>query len=128
MKRVILPLLAALALPTTVNAEEIYLACKSNSQYLPYLEVLINTKTNEAQIFGSDVKDTNLSQSSGSFLITSFAKNTGWREVLNINRFNGRFKMDIYKGLNNEYRASDFTYRWNGTGKCKKVELEGRAF
>ena len=68
MKRLLLPLVAALALPTAVHAEEIYLACKSRSQYLPYLEVLINTKTNEAQVFGSDVIDTNLSQSSGSFL------------------------------------------------------------
>ena len=57
MKRLLLPLLAAIALPTAVNAEEIYLACESRSPYQPYLEVFINTKTNQVKVFGTDAQD-----------------------------------------------------------------------
>ena len=41
MRKLLSPSLAAIALPTSVNVEEIYLACKSSSQLYPYLEVAI---------------------------------------------------------------------------------------
>jgi len=128
MKRLLLPLLAALALPTAVHAEEIYLACKSSSKLYPYLEVAIKPKTNEVIIVGIDSSKQRLSQSSGSFNIVGYEIATGVRYTLNINRFNGRFIFNIYDSATSTQRQNDYMYQKNGTGKCKKVSLEDRAF
>ena len=128
MKRLLLPLIAALALPTAVNAEEIYLACKSSSQLYPYLEVAIKPKTNEVIVFGIDSSKQRLSQSSGSFNIVGYELGTGNRYSLNINRFNGQFRLSLYMSATSSSRQNDFDFRKNGRGKCKKVSLEDRAF
>ena len=49
MKRLLLPLLAALALPTAVNAETIYLECKFDT-YEPLVELAINPNTDQGTI------------------------------------------------------------------------------
>ena len=96
MKRLLIPLLASLALPTALNAEEINLACKSRLQFLPYFEVFLNTKTNAVKVVGTGAEDHYLNQSSGNFYIVGYVKDTKRRQTLNINRFNGRFKLDTY--------------------------------
>ena len=45
MKRLLLPLLAAITLPTAVNAEVIYLTCSGTGLY-PYFRVTINESAN----------------------------------------------------------------------------------
>tara|TARA_A100001011_G_scaffold2034_1_gene2449 strand:+ start:275 stop:667 length:393 start_codon:yes stop_codon:yes gene_type:complete len=49
MKRLLLPLLAALALPTAVNAETIYLECKF-VEYEPLVELAINPNADKGTI------------------------------------------------------------------------------
>ena len=134
MKRLLLPLLAALALPNAVNAErnfpkeifpeEIYLACKSRSQFLPYFEVFLNTKTNAVKVVGTGAEDHYLNQSSGNFYIVGYVKDTKRRETININRFNGRFKLDTYFSSNGKFYFDETIAK----GKCEKVSLEERAF
>ncbi|MBO8240326.1 hypothetical protein HA152_06370 [Prochlorococcus marinus XMU1412] len=138
MKHLLLPLLAALALPTAVNAErnfpeeifpeEIYLACKSSSQLYPYLEVAIKPKKGQAIVYGIDSYEQRLSQSSGSFNIVGYELGTGNRYSLNINRFNGLFRLSLYNSATSDMRQNDYEFRKNGRGKCKKVSLEERAF
>ena len=50
MKSLLLPLLAALALPTAVNAEIFYLQCKSNGSNPTEFTVIINEGNSIAQI------------------------------------------------------------------------------
>ena len=124
MKRLLLPLLAALALPNPVNAEEINLACKSKSQFLPYFEVFLNTKTNAVKVVGTSAEDHYLNQSSGNFYIVGYVKDTKSRQTLNINRFNGRFKLDTYFSSIGRFYFDETI----ASGKCEKVSLEDRAF
>ena len=138
MKRFLIPLLAALALPTAVNAEkdfvekiwpeEIYLACKSSSHLYPYLEVAIKPKKGEVVVYGIDSYEQRLSQSTGSFNIVGYEIGSGDRYSLNINRFNGRFIFSSFIGADGSRRQGDYEFRKNGRGKCKKVSLEDRAF
>tara|TARA_B100000242_G_C42915628_1_gene424510 strand:- start:66 stop:455 length:390 start_codon:yes stop_codon:yes gene_type:complete len=129
MKRLLLPLLAALALPPAVNAEVIYLSCKSSSHLYPYLEVAIKPKKGEVTVLGIDSYEMRLSQSSGNFNIVGYEISTGNRYSLNIDRFNGRFRFNIYDSATSphlQYDSMDF--KKQGKGKCKKVSLEERAF
>ena len=139
MKRFLIPLLAALALPTAVYAEkdfvekiwpeEIYLACKSSSQLYPYLEVAIKPKKGEVTVFGIDSYEQRLSQSTGSFNIVGYEIGTGNRYSLNIDRFDGRFRFILFTSRDSSMRQSDtYEFRVNGRGKCKKISLEDRAF
>ncbi len=138
MKRLLLALLTAIALPTAVNAEkeffeeifpeEIYLACKSSSQLYPYLEVAIKPKEGQAIVYGIDSYEQRLSQSSGSFNIVGYEIGSGNRYSLNINRFNGLFRLSLYNSATSSLRQSDYEFRVNGRGKCKKVSQEERAF
>ena len=138
MKRFLIPLLAALALPTAVYAEkdfvekiwpeEIYLACKSSSQLYPYLEVAIKPKKGEVVVYGIDSYEQRLSQSTGSFNIVGYEIGTGDRYSLNIDRFDGRFRFSLFMDADSHHRQSDYDFRVNGKGKCKKISLEDRAF
>ena len=49
MKRILLPLIAALALPNTVNAETVYLECKFE-KYKNLIELGINPNTDQGTI------------------------------------------------------------------------------
>ena len=138
MKRFLIPLLAAIALPTAVNAEkdfvekiwpeEIYLACKSSSQLYPYLEVAIKPKKGEVVVYGIDSYEQRLSQSTGSFNIVGYEIGTGDRYSLNIDRFDGRFRFSLFLDADSHHRQTDNFFRVNGKGKCKKISLEDRAF
>ena len=50
MKQLLFPLLVALALPTSVSAEVIYLRCSGSSKWYPYFEVTINEAANSATL------------------------------------------------------------------------------
>jgi len=49
LKRFLIPLLAALALPTVVNAETVYLECKFET-FGPLIELEINPNTNQGTV------------------------------------------------------------------------------
>ena len=49
MKRLLLPLLALLALPTAINAETVYLECKFE-KYEPLIELGINPNTDQGTV------------------------------------------------------------------------------
>ena len=125
MKRLLLPLLAALALPTAVNAEEIFLSCRGSSSRYPYFEVLINTKTNSVKVLGTKGKRARLNQSEGNFLIRKYESFDGPYHVINILRTNGDFYIDFFSQSGNQ----DISQREkSGTGRCYKSPPKERAF
>ena len=125
MKRLLLPLLAALALPTAVNAEEIFLSCRGSSSRYPYFEVLINTKTNSVKVLGTQGRRARLNQSEGNFLIRQYEYFDGPYHVINILRSTGDFYIKFFsqsghQGFSREKEA--------GTGRCYKTPPKERAF
>ena len=109
MKRLLLPLLAALALPTSVNAETVYLDCNLTNSYKT-LEVGITL--NEAQ--GK---------------VTYLIKSTGSTKTLPaiFNQKSILFGNDIAKWQINRTdgtisRRMSFVKDPNENGKCKKAE------
>ncbi len=84
MKRLLLPLLAALALPTAVSAEVIYLRCTGSSKWYPYFEVAINEAGNNVNVFGTRGKSASLKASSGNFLIENYRSSTQETELFSL--------------------------------------------
>ena len=122
MKRLLLPLLAALALPTAVNAEEIFLSCRGSSPRYPYFEVLINTKTNSVKVKGTKGKRARLTQSEGNFLIRKYESFDGPYHVINILRMTGDFYIDLFTSYDSLEK------KLSGSGRCYKTPPKDRAF
>ena len=122
MKRFLIPLLAALALPTAVSAEVIYLRCTGSSKWYPYFEVAINEAGNNVNVFGTRGKSASLKASSGNFLIENYRSSTQETEIIYIDRISGKFDLKVPNryGNSNSLKA--------GKGKCTKALIEKRAF
>ena len=124
MKRLLLPLLAALALPSAVNAEEIFLSCRGSSPRYPYFEVLINTKTNSVKVKGTKGRRARLTQSEGNFLIRKYESFDGPYHVINILRMTGDFYIDYFRNSYTTYKDKELS----GSGRCYKTPPTERAF
>ena len=123
MKRFLLPLLAALALPTSVSAEVIYLRCSGSSKWYPYFEVTINEAANSATLNNTRGANPALLQASQS----SFVISKPWSayfEVVNINRYNGNFTIRVQ---DKKFPSIDIGPA-RGSGKCTKAPSVQRAF
>tara|TARA_B100000965_G_C19289234_1_gene625092 strand:- start:121 stop:489 length:369 start_codon:yes stop_codon:yes gene_type:complete len=108
-------------LPTSASAEVIYLRCTGSSEWYPYFEVAIDEAANEVTVYGTKGKQAFLSSSKGNFLIQNYMNSLNDREIININRFNGKFDIDVW----NSYRSS---IGGKGKGQCTKDQIEKRAF
>ena len=123
MRKIFILFLVTIALPTTINAEEIFLSCRGSSPRYPYFEVLINTKTNSVKVIGTKGRRARLNQSEGNFLIRKYESFEGPYHVINILRMTGDFYIDYFS----PYR----TYadkELSGSGRCYKTPPKERAF
>ena len=122
MKRLLLPLLAALALPTAVNAEVIYLTCSGTGLY-PYFRVTINESANTASLSGTRGTNPAILNSTQN----TFTVNQSWFDywnVFKINRINGYYSLVIH----DKQFPSMQLKKWNGSGTCTKEAKIDRAF
>ena len=133
MKRLILPLLAAFALPTAVNAEVIYLACsgKALKPKIPisYFTATVNENAGTAivdgglaQLLGSKVPSRGIVVSTPSEFVVSTSSGRDFEEVITINRYNGRYLM---RRQSKKYASIGDDY---SKGTCTKETPTNRAF
>ena len=132
--RLLLPLLAALALPTAVNAEVIYLNCNGEAlkrrQPIYYFTATINESAGSAivdgsskqQHFGAKFPSRGIVVSTPSEFVVSVSFNTDFEEVIRINRYNGSYFM--------RRQSKQFPSIGDdmSKGTCKKSEPINRAF
>ena len=134
MKRLLLPLLAAFALPIAVNAEVIYLRCSGEAlkkrQPLTYFTVTINESAGTSIIdgsskqrhFGAKVPSRGIVVSTPSEFLVSVGFSYDFEEVVRINRYNGSYFMrrqsKEFPGIGDDMSR----------GTCSKQEPKNRAF
>tara|TARA_Y100001968_G_C19295778_1_gene686546 strand:+ start:167 stop:568 length:402 start_codon:yes stop_codon:yes gene_type:complete len=133
MKRLLLPLLAALALPSAVNAEVIYLACYGEAlmrrQPISYFTATVNENTGtavvdggSAKLFGSKVPSRGVVVSTPSEFVVTTGFNSDFEEVITINRYNGEYLM--------RRQSKEFAFIGDdmSKGTCTKQTPTNRAF
>ena len=100
MKRLLIPLLAALALPTAVNAEILYLRCTPNTKQKTVFSITINEVT-QSSIISTPMKDGTETLNKGSLFATSdlfiikskIMDFDSFYQKYEISRLNGSFTM-----------------------------------
>ena len=134
LKYFLLPLLAALALPTAVNAEVIYLECSGEAlkrrQPIYYFTTTINEGAGTAivdgsskqQHFGAKYPSRGIVVSTPSEFVVSVSFNRDFEEVIRINRYDGSYFM------RRQSKEFDFIGDDMSKGTCKKSEPRNRAF
>ena len=134
MKRLLLLLIAILALPSSVNAEVIYLSCSGEAlkkrQPITYFTVTINENAGTSIIdgsskqrhFGANVPSRGIVVSTPSEFLVSVGFNYDFEEVVRINRYNGSYLM---RRQSKQFPSiGDDMSR----GTCSKKEPKNRAF
>ena len=122
MKRLLIHLFAALALPAAVNAEVVYLRCSGTGMY-PSFKVTINESANSASVEGTRGSNPTILNSTQ----TKFTINQSWTaywNVISINRINGYYTLEVQ---DKQFPHIQIT-KWNGSGTCRKEEKIDRAF
>ena len=96
MKRLLLPLIAALAFPTAVNAEEIWFECGGDGA-IDKSFYSINEETGNVTIkwWNGIIKSNRLLASSDSFIF-EFFPDTGFKYEMNISRIDGTYSMKLW--------------------------------
>ena len=96
MKRYLITLLAALALPTAVNAEEIWFECGGDGA-MDKSFYNINEETGSVEIGGWNgiIKSNRLIASSDSFLF-EFFPDSGFKYEMNISRIDGTYSFKLW--------------------------------
>ena len=129
MKRIILPLLAALALPTAVNAETIYLKCDINEQEDIVYKFAINEENSTVQVsvpmargYYKSIKGS-LFVSSDSFA-AKVVDSGGSFTRYEINRLDGSYEMHMGSWKYPE----DIPEQKVATGTCSKEEKQKTLF
>jgi hypothetical protein len=127
MKRLLLPLLAALALPTAVNAETIYLECKF-VEYEPLVELAINPNADKGTI-RTISKDADNSYKANQFIKSDSyslkAIQTFSTDTYTVSRIDGTANQSIVwnekfkKIFPDLYKKAKLIWR---DGNCKKKE------
>ena len=134
MRKLFIPLLAAIALPTAVNAEVIYLQCNGEAlkrrQPIYYFTTTINENAGTAivdgsskqQHFGAKYPSRGIVVSTPSEFVVSVSFNRDFEEVIRINRYDGSYFM------RRQSKEFDFIGDDMSKGTCKKSEPRNRAF
>ena len=134
MRKLFIPLLAAIALPTAVNAEVIYLQCNGEAlkrrQPIYYFTTTINENAGTAivdgsskqQHFGAKYPSRGIVVSTPSEFVVSVSFNRDFEEVIRINRYDGSYFM--------RRQSKEFVFIGDdiSKGTCKKSEPRNRAF
>ena len=120
MKRFLIPFIAALALPTAVNAEVIYLECKSSKENAKEFTLTINEDSSNSQVDytnsgGSLIKGTLFA--SQDFFITKYSTG-GIYLKYDVSRINGSYTLS----MGSSQFPDQIPEKISETGLCKKAE------
>ena len=133
MKRLLLPRLAALALPTAVNAETLYLSCTANTKDKYKFSISIN-EANLSSLITLPKRDGTKDLFKGTLFATSdaFIVRAAYAREENYSDIYQRFEISIIDGSFIRYMGSEDQVRLSDTkildGICIKEEKKKTMF